>query len=859
MDKARLKFLLGCLDQVFEGKKLDLNSETKIVYDIFDKLYSKNLLLEKPQEYFTSKTYTPIGDTSTISLPFKMTKIRRGYDKDLRKQATLNIRMIGSKVSDLNNDRLERLYDESAAHIMPQEVSAHAVYELLYILNKKAEGVDDKPFFIHTKDKKNKIFNKIAKDIGLKPSDLLDLNIFEHDSQDKIINQISKKVKKQLFNNELEFNIGRNATFYVATTSDKKLIEMEEYFSKFGIKVKSIAELIGPFKDADELHGTAEVNAVGTNDDKNSGKYYTIKKSIEDNYTKEELTELLLKNGANPQNSYIITDDRAAMFHEKLMAKALEIYGNNIPAEINELMFGKYGYDYKTLIKNKNFPGAEIKHFIDALGGQEKFWNEMAELSQDKDKRFIENYSVVSISPIFDCYKENPRLFVTSSKIKSAFIDEARPKHPYVESEQFTIPYNDTRTLKEMTEAGDYDAYYKTTDIGRALKALVNNFNLREFIDKNTETYESYKVSVIGNNHKVDGFKTNFLENSSGLKSATDFEKFIANHDAFVFDGNLKKKDFAATAHLFFAAAVAKQTDPRDIKKLIVINNPNENFRKLIDLYHSLYGKGYIKEYPARMFSITHNNEELERVVIHHAREYRPVDFEYDHNEITPLKIPEKEAIFSACSSSSDTPENITYAAKIAYYLALSGRDIVYGSGDKKMMGGTYKGYLAAKKYAEENNIPFNSEIIGSSTTNLLKRETYDGKKPENIKDENFYFAPTIHHRKEFLVGSSTSAIVLYGGAGTLEELFFARTKSGSYQINVLNGKGTYDYLKDIPGSEKINILQSVEEILTKVYNVDISDQKAAKFLEDHLKPKTNGQHNEVASVQTNELVKKKA
>lgn len=854
----RLSYLVDAFERVLKGEKLQLNRENQFVYDLLADLYQKRMLSEKPEEYFKSDTYDPIGDTSNSSLPYQATTQRGYYRRELKNVGVSNIRIIGTTINKITEKKIKTLQEYSAANLLPLSPSIQGIFEFLYLLNKKEIEPDfNKNFFVDNKSNENSFFNAITREVAISQEKLSELGVEILNGAKDIANRVKDNYKKTNFNKELEFEIETGANILYASSSDKKIWEAE-LLENFGLKIKDLSEVIGNFPDAAELHGTIESNAVGNPTDTSTGKLFTIINKIKLD-GKEALLQRLQKLGLSAEKTFIAVDDRASKMSEKITIEFLKRHGDNLPPDIYKLYFENYSFD--ELPRLKVLPGAEVKHFIDAAGGITDFWKEITDISRNLavEDRYIENASAMAVMPILDVFADEPRILTLSAKNKSGFRDIPQPNLAYIESEQFTYPiYNkdgskNKTTLTEMMISGDTDSYINYSDIGLIFKSLANLFELKNITTKSNESYKGYQIGVFTSDEvkNVNGFQAKKLDAADTL-IATKADSLIQQNSCFIFDGNIKPEDFSKISHAFNKIVVNKQTDPRDKKKQIIIHNPNEHFQKIIDLYGKGYDVGTIKQYPPRMFSITHSDDELEHLIDVHSKKYRPVDFQYNYSQqpqkIEPLE--NREAVFIACSASSDTPKNLDLANRTAFLLALSGKDIVYGSGDKKMMGGIYTGYFYAKEYAEKNGIEFKSRLVASSTPNILKLETLNENKPEKIEDELFYLAPTIDHRKDFLFNSSTSAIILPGGAGTVEELFMcaekAKLTNRDYDINVLNIKKCYDILEQKNDDKNIKFFSDLDRILLNKYKVGAELKKsgidyvdALKFLKQNLSPST--------------------
>ena len=121
-------------------------------------------------------------------------------------------------------------------------------------------------------------------------------------------------------------------------------------------------------------------------------------------------------------------------------------------------------------------------------------------------------------------------------------------------------------------------------------------------------------------------------------------------------------------------------------------------------------------------------------------------------------------------------------AKKLGEILADKDITIIYGAGNKGLMGAVANGAL-------ENN----GKVIGIIPSLLKEQEHMHNKLTESFVVEN------MHTRKKMIYEKSDAAIILPGGYGTLDELFEMLTwnnlKIHSKKIFFLNSAGFYDNL----------------------------------------------------------------
>ena len=135
------------------------------------------------------------------------------------------------------------------------------------------------------------------------------------------------------------------------------------------------------------------------------------------------------------------------------------------------------------------------------------------------------------------------------------------------------------------------------------------------------------------------------------------------------------------------------------------------------------------------------------------------------------------------CGSKSGNQQGYELqAVELGNLLALNKRTIIYGGGNKGIMGAVANAALAA-----------GGKVIGIIPKLLLEWEAEHKGLTELIVTE------TMHERKLLLYDNGDAAIVLPGGMGTLDELFEMLTwnnlKIHDKKVFILNTNGYYDAL----------------------------------------------------------------
>jgi uncharacterized protein (TIGR00730 family) len=133
-------------------------------------------------------------------------------------------------------------------------------------------------------------------------------------------------------------------------------------------------------------------------------------------------------------------------------------------------------------------------------------------------------------------------------------------------------------------------------------------------------------------------------------------------------------------------------------------------------------------------------------------------------------------------SKSGNNPSFLTAAAALGNLLAQENIELVYGGGNKGLMGAVANGCLDQ-----------GGKVIGIMPKLLLEWEAQHTGLTELIITEN------MHDRKKILYEKGDAGLVLPGGMGTLDELFEMLTwnnlKIHNKKVFILNIEGYYDAL----------------------------------------------------------------
>jgi len=141
-------------------------------------------------------------------------------------------------------------------------------------------------------------------------------------------------------------------------------------------------------------------------------------------------------------------------------------------------------------------------------------------------------------------------------------------------------------------------------------------------------------------------------------------------------------------------------------------------------------------------------------------------------------------AVFCSCSDKLERA-NYDAAAAVGHIIGTKGIDLVYGGGSMGMMGAVAS---ACKKAG--------GKVIGVSTKQFMLPEMGRSKEDEELESE-LLVADSMLERKKLMSEKCDGVVVLPGGLGTLEEIFYVLVNY-EMPVIVLNLNGHYDALNDL-------------------------------------------------------------
>ncbi|MCL2074154.1 MAG: TIGR00730 family Rossman fold protein [Marinilabiliaceae bacterium] len=171
------------------------------------------------------------------------------------------------------------------------------------------------------------------------------------------------------------------------------------------------------------------------------------------------------------------------------------------------------------------------------------------------------------------------------------------------------------------------------------------------------------------------------------------------------------------------------------------------------------------------------------------------------------------------CSSSNEIDDiYFSQTEELIFELAKKGYKIVYGGGDRGLMG------TVANTALKQN-----AKITGIIPHFMTEREW------EHKGISDMIHVDTMHQRKELLIKDTSAVIALPGGVGTLEELceIIASKKLGLFTkpIIIYNINRFYDALFEL--IKKMNSERFTDMQLEDLINIAVSPQEVINIIEN--------------------------
>ncbi|MCI5050123.1 MAG: LOG family protein, partial [Rickettsiales bacterium] len=512
-------------------------------------------------------------------------------------------------------------------------------------------------------------------------------------------------------------------------------------------------------------------------------------------------TDDLRNAGIDPNNLYLLAEDSGLHLEDERILEHMDL----------EKLGLKPGYVFNA----KHFPGVEFGPAINSALGESAFWDEVNRVNREEIKESparpeAHSTSVlalrkIALNPEYRMGGEGKPLNVDEEiKFYSAMTNDTIADKPYPPttvptSFHYQIPVSQGVAEHKTRAQMSWDEWFKYSPRGEAARTLMqatgmlengklkNEFTAQRIPPIRKQAELPYRIGVFGHDEKDATKIKGSISTSLPLKdlgATNDWNDKITdlagNADAFVLmprDHNTPAKDdpqFFDQLFTFFSAIVARQIHPRDIDKPFIVYNHKNCWGDLLELYDHMRNNAMVFDQSRLLLSEVSSMKELQDelqkgqrnnfISTHEEREQGPMTI----NESGRFNV----AVFCSATARNETLNND--AKQLGTFLGENNYGLVYGAGDREMMGSVYDGMREVRNTSDGKK----GWISASSSDHILEVEADHPeifKKPLSKDNPNgvnqYYDAANIYERIEYMVKTSDAFAVIPGGAGTVQEL----------------------------------------------------------------------------------------
>ncbi len=588
--------------------------------------------------------------------------------------------------------------------------------------------------------------------------------------------------------------IPMGSILFVATKTKNKLAEIATIFEGLGVRVLKL-ENIANFNNPPEISGTYGGNVY----EKMCSAFRAVDGVLANANLWSQVQATLCLNGIDAQvqnRMFIMAEDSGLHFNDSRIIAHMDVRGMEAGLRLN----------------HRQSPGQEYGPSIFGKLGEEKFFEQAYEAMRMIYRRTpeqpanstITNTSVMALAPFFAdgqgkraCYVFGGAVLLRLTK-HPEIIRKRREKHgfvPVLTTKDYLSPQEANLyhlTISELEERfRDHPSPFNMRDLsyqamyghkahaawavmkacGMDQHAAIAPFsvvdaggdvalNIAVFLGKGKESLP-----------KCVGYRYAYCAIHDDIKGWMHHAQYVTlMHDAFLFlplqhadDENILDIIF-----MLFSIIVARQLSPRDMEKPLVMVNPDGGYDGVLAVYHDMRQTAMLPD-PDQDF--IKEVQDMTGVV--------PVLEFYRHNfwketlcvqDVPRLSVEKSHrfnvAVFCSASARNQVLNQVAY--DVGYCLAQQNFGMVYGAGDRQMMGNALKGVLAWKK--QTGNEVW---VSGSSTPDIINIESddKDGLKATIAAHGQYVEAGDIYQRMDFMIRAAHGFVILPGGAGTVQEL----------------------------------------------------------------------------------------
>ena len=581
------------------------------------------------------------------------------------------------------------------------------------------------------------------------------------------------------------------ATILVATKTRDKIYELRKQFEDTNLKLFPL-DVIANFKNPKETSGTYAANAKEKIDEG--------VRALTDVVAKHGLPyfqQLLQSRGIDPETLYLLAEDSGLHLDNEHILEHMDL----------KTLGMQEGY----IFNSKHFPGVEFGPAVNSALGEKHFWDEVNRvhrtIAEDATPLGTVSVSVLALCPIridHAAQQLAPEPLQFYSAVSSdVIIEHPRPSVTVPTSSHYQVPIGAHPTwlrgsgMEHLTRAEmKLEEWLDISPRGMAANTLMVASGIKQPDHRIDDAYNpalhphssskyrsAYQIGLFGSHIRdittlSDRVPCDFHSVTLANLGMDDrwnrsITRTYLHSDVLVILPFPKDDQEHLFDQLFgfFSAIVARQIHPRDIDKPLIVFNKNRCWQPALTLYDHLRNNAMIFDQSRLLLREVTELDAL-RDILEKSYQHR---FSSTHQESPFMPMPiEKSgrynvAVFCSAGARNDTLNQDAF--RLGAFLGEQNCGLVFGAGDREMMGSAYRGMLS-------NRTETRGWIGASSVSHILEVEADHPERftqPRSAKNpdgpDQYYNAATIYDRMDYMIRTAHAFAVIPGGAGTIQEL----------------------------------------------------------------------------------------
>jgi predicted Rossmann-fold nucleotide-binding protein len=636
-----------------------------------------------------------------------------------------------------------------------------------------------------------------------------DIHVVDGATPDKAIAACKEKLTAQLgqpnalrpiTNNDLpeivptRYQIPRGSTVFFATTSPDKLVELRKMLAPQDVRVARL-DMLTPCNSPLEKSGTYTGNCG-----EKMREAIDAVRAMQQNQPLK-FKRLLQEMQVSPEKAFVIVEDSGVHTSDRRVAAKFPLDGMEKGTTLHDGQFIGQEFGPATIgaLGEKQF-FSNLNRAFDAV--EEDLRHQKAQYPDRRIeplKRTMVQTSVFGLAPLSQPIQPKQYDFQIFSATSTMDVLKApRPaEDKVIHAGHFLAPRRKGMAAKSQVEM-DHDQDDYTLNYSARSKAVIGmvqacRIPAREF--SKSQTAQDFAISLYGNldsrvgsllrekigQLEVAGYRVEMPR--TGQKTLADsIESTLQHSDATLlmpFPPEAHGKHFVENLYTLFSHIVARQIHPRDRDKPLVVFNPQEGEAKgcwdrMLAYFDELREIGMVKDQNRTLLQEVGTLDAARKLLDLSRQNLMRTPLEEESSIVLDEKDLKKSGKFNVavfCSATNKNQHLLDLADMTGAALALQNYGIVYGAGDRSMMGKVLEGALNMSEAVKDKG--HSLFLAGSSTDAILKAEATDAegiKRSLNTHGQYFH-AKDIYQRMTYMIKQSDAFLILPGGAGTIQEL----------------------------------------------------------------------------------------